>query len=189
MFILNLCYILSRNYKFKEVVQIKLNELKAISDNINLDEYIEFRESIKKEMKHPEWLGDFSKKDLINLINSNSKIFIYYLNKEPVCSIMLIPSDEDAISKFGLKLDYKEVVDYGPSFVNSKYRGYSLQSQMIKALDDYSRTLGYKYADSTIHPDNVYSTNNLIKNNFKYVGTKEFKRGIRNIYIKELDRK
>ena len=57
---------------------------------------------------------------------------------------------------------------------------------MLEYLDKYSYNLGYKYAVGTIHPDNKYSINNLIKDNFKYTSTKEFTRGLRNIYVKEL---
>ena len=165
---------------------MKLNELNCINDNINLDEYIELREKVKQNMEHPEWLGDFSKEDLEEILNNNSKIWIYYLNDEPVCSMMLIPSDEKSLLKFELDLDYKEVVDYGPMFVNPKYVGNGLQFQMLKELDNYCANLGYKYAASTVHPDNIYSSNNLIKDNFELKNTKKFKRGIRNIYLKQL---
>lgn len=165
---------------------MRLNELNCIDDNINLDEYIEFREKVKKNMEHPEWLGDFSKEDLINLLNNSSKIWIYYLNKEPVCSMMLIPSDEKALSKFELDLYYKEVADYGPMFVNPKFVGNGLQYQMLKVMDKYCVNLGYKYVASTIHPDNIYSINNLVKDSFEYKNTKQFKRGMRNIYLKKL---
>lgn len=165
---------------------MKLKELFCISENINVDEYIEFREYVKENMLHPEWLGDFSKEDLENLLSSNSKIWIYYLDKEPVCSMMLIPSSEKSLSKFELDLDYREVADYGPMFVNPKYVGNGLQYQMLKGLDEYCVNNKYKYVASTIHPDNVYSINNLLKDGFECKNTKEFKRGIRNIYLKKL---
>jgi len=165
--------------------KILLKDLKCINKNINIDKYIEFRELVKQNMEYPEWLGDFSKEDLINMLNKDSIIWIYYLNNEPVCSMMLIPSTEKAMKNFELDLDYKEVVDYGPMFVNPKYVGNGLQYQMLKELDDYCLKLGYKYAVGTIHPDNIYSINNLLKDNFKLTGTKEFARGIRNIYLKK----
>ena len=59
--------------------------------------------------------------------------------------------------KFGLDLNYREVVDYGPMFVNPKYVGNKLQYQMLQKIDKYSKMLGYKYAVGTIHPDNKYS--------------------------------
>lgn len=165
---------------------ILLQDLKYVNKDINIEEYIEFRELVKQNMEYPEWLGDFSKDDLINMLNNNCIIWIYYLNNEPICSMMLIPSTEKAIKKFELDLNYKEVVDYGPMFVNPKYVGNGLQYQMLKELDNYCFKLGYKYAVGTIHPDNIYSINNLLKDNFKLIRTKEFTRGIRNIYLKNL---
>lgn len=166
---------------------MKLEELHLVSENIDIDEYIGFRDKVKESMMYPEWLGDLSKNDITAMLNNNSKIWIYYLDKEPVCSMMLIPADVDALKKFNLDLDYKLVADYGPMFVNSKYHGNRLQYQMLKELDNYCNNLGYKYAIGTVHPDNIYSINNLIKDNFVLKGTKDFKRGIRNIYLKELD--
>lgn len=164
---------------------MKLNELACINQNINLDEYIEFREMVKENMEHPEWLGDFSKEDLIHMLNNGSIIWIYYYNTEPVCSMMLIPSTEKSIQKFGFDLDFNDVVDYGPMFVNPKFVGHGLQYQMLQEIDNYSIQLGYKYAAGTIHPDNIYSIRNLIKDEFELTGTKEFTRGLRNIYLKK----
>lgn len=96
--------------------------------------------------------------------------------------MMIIPSSEKNLSKFKFDLCYKEVIDYGPMFVNPKYIGNGLQYQMLKAIDNYCQSLGYKYAITTVHPDNIYSINNLIKDNFEHKNTKELKRGIRNIY-------
>lgn len=161
-----------------------LEDLDCINENINIDNYIVFRDSVKENMCNPEWLGDFSKDDLIYMLNNNSKIWIYYLNDEPVCSMMLIPSNEKVLSKFDLDLNPDDVIEYGPMFVNPKYVGKGLQFQMLKELDKYSLSLGYKYAISTVHPDNVYSINNIIKDEFVNIDEKEFTRGIRNIYLK-----
>ncbi len=165
---------------------MKLEELTCISENIDIDKYIDFREQVKKCMEHPEWLGNFSKEDLIKMLENKSKIWVYYLNNEPVCSMMIIPADEKALLKSELDLNFKEVIDYGPMFVNYKFIGNGLQLQMLKMLDEYCINLGYKYVISTVHPDNIYSINNFVKDNFELVNTKEFKRGIRNIYLKKL---
>lgn len=165
---------------------MNLDSLKCINENIDIDKYIDFRNLVKMNMEYPDWLGDFSKEDLINLLKDNSRIWIYYLKGEPVCSMMLIPSTERTLSKFGVDLDYTEVVDYGPMFVNPKYVGNGLQYQMLRELDLYCMELGYKYAVSTIHPENIYSINNLLKDGFELVGEKRFTRGLRNIYLKKL---
>ena len=164
---------------------MKLNELKCINNNVDLEEYILFREDVKKHMEHPEWLGDFTKEELSEMLSNGSKIWVYYLNNEPVCSMMLIPATQKALDKFEIKLNYKEVADYGPMFVNYKYVGNGLQYQMLVELDNYCMNLGFKHAASTIHPDNFYCINNMLKDNFIYKNTKTFTRGIRNIYLKD----
>lgn len=164
-----------------------LNELKLINENIDIDKYIECRELVKKQMEHPNWLGDFSKEKLIKMLDNGAKIWNYYYNDDFVCSMMLILSDEKSCRDFGLKIDYKKVVDYGPMFVNPKYRGNSLRYQMLQELDKYCKENGYFYAASTIHPDNIYSIRNLEKDNFIKIGIKAFKRGIRNLYLKCFD--
>lgn len=165
---------------------MKLEDLKRIDDNIDLDKYIEYREYVKSNMQHPEWLGDFTKEDLEKLLSSGTKIWIYYLDNDFVCSMMSIPSSEKDMVKFDLNLDYKEVIDYGPMFVNPKYVGNKLQYQMLKYLDEYVKSKDYKTAVGTIHPDNIYSINNLIKDDFILTGSRNFKRGKRNIYVKKL---
>jgi GNAT superfamily N-acetyltransferase len=166
---------------------MKLSEFKQIDENIDLDKYIEFREDVKKSMLHPEWLGDFSKDDLIKLLDTGSKIWIYYDNDKPVCSMMLIPSDEKGLAKFNIDLDYHIVADYGPIFVNPKYQGNGLQYQMLLYLDNYIVEHGYKYAATTVHPDNIYCINNILKDGFEKKGYHEFSRGPRNIYLKEVN--
>ena len=79
--------------------------------------------------------------------------------------MMTIPSSEKNMIKFELDLDYKKVIDYGPMFVNPKYVGNKLQYQMLNELDKYSIDKNYNFVVATIHPDNIYSINNFIKDN------------------------
>lgn len=137
-------------------------------------------------MKCPDWLGDFSKEDLKKLLDNDAKITVLYDNEIPVCSMMFIPSDKKFLEELELDFNTKEVADYGPMFVNKEYVGNGLQYQMPKKLDDYSIKKVCKYVLSTIHPDNKYSSNNFLKDNFKLYKTMKFKRGIREVYLKEL---
>lgn len=165
---------------------MNLKDLRCVNTNIDIAEYIKYRELVKQNMEHPEWLGDFSKEDLIYLLNKGTIIWIYYLGDDFVSSMMLIPSTEKDLKKFEIDLNYNDVVDYGPMFVNPRYVGNGLQYQMLKELDEYSTELGYRYTVGTIHPDNFYSINNLVKDGFELIGTKKFTRGTRNIYLKKL---
>lgn len=123
---------------------------------------------------------------LKELLNSGIKIWIYYLDNNFVCSMITIPSSEKDMIKFELDLHYKEVIDYGHMFVNPKYVGNKLQYQMLKYLDEYVKSNDYRTAIGTIHPDNIHSINNLIKDDFVLTGKRNFKREPRNIYVKKL---
>ncbi len=167
-------------------IMIKLSDLKCINENIDLNIYLDFIDSVKKTMEHPEWLGDFTKEDLEVMLKENTKIYMYYLNDNIVCTMMSIPSTPKALKKFEIDLDHNIVVDYGPMAVGKDYIGNGLQYQMLKELDEISIKDGYEYVAATIHPENIYSIRNLLKDDFKQTGQKEFKRGIRNIYLKKL---
>ena len=108
------------------------------------------------------------------------------------CSIGTIQYSEENVSILESLLQsfseqYGEVIDYGRTFVNCDYIGNSLQYQMLLEANKFALSNGYKFALSTVHPDNFYSINNLLKNNFEYKGEKTLKRGIRNVYLKKLD--
>lgn len=166
-------------------MQIKLENLQCTNENINIDEYITFREFILSQMEHPEWLGVFSKEDFLALLANHSKIWMYYLDEEIVCSMMFIPATEKDIVRFDLENHYKEVANYGPMMVNPKYRGNGLQYQMLQVLDQYAKENNYKYAVATVSLDNSYSIYNIEKDDFQYLKQKEFTRGLRNIYLKK----
>lgn len=164
---------------------MKLKELYCVSNNIDVKEYIKFREKVKRRMEHPDWLGDIGEKGTANLLNKRSKVWIYYLNDEPVCSMMLIRVNKEMLLELDLQYNCKDVVEYGPMFVNPKYVGNGLQYQMLLELDNYCKQLGYKYAVGTIHYGNIYSISNAVKDNFMYIGTKTLHRGMVNIYFKK----
>lgn len=165
--------------------KINIKDL-IVVEKINIDQYIKFREQVKETMNNPEWLGDFTREDIELLLQENSKIWVYYSKEIPICSMMIIPATKKSLIKFELNYKVQEVIDYGPMFVNPNYIGNNLQYQMLRELDEISRKKGYRYAVVTVHPDTMYSIRNLEKDKFKLINTKNFERGTRNIYLKEL---
>lgn len=164
---------------------MNLESLKMV-ENINLDDYINERDLIKINMEYPEWLGDFEKEDLEYELKHGAKIWMFYDDDKFVCSMMIIPSTEKVLKKFDIDYEYTTVIDYGPMFVNPKYVGNGLQLQMLEYEDNYAKNNGYMFSLVTIHPENKYSINNILKDGFEYRCQKELSRGIRNIYIKKL---
>ncbi len=168
-------------------MKIDLNNIKIHQFQVNeIDEYLEFINKVKSTMDYPEWLGDFTKEDLVNLLSNNSYGFFFKYNDTIIATSILIPATKKDIDKFELDLDYTKTMDYGPEAVDKSVQGNGIQSFILKKMDEFSKEKGYKYAISTVHPENIYSIRNMELNGFKFHKEKEFSRGIRNIYYKNV---
>lgn len=153
-------------------------------ENIDIDEYYEYFLKTKSEMKNPDWLGDLEKEDFKQLKSQGSKIWTYFYKNSFVCSYMYIVATQKGINNLGLDYEEKECADCGPMFVKKEYRGNGLQLQMLKKLEDYCMKKGFRYILTTANPDNIYSSNNMVKAGYKRVGFKHLKRGPREIYVR-----
>ena len=74
-----------------------------------------------------------------------------------------------------IKLQVRKPPNNGSCIVNPKYVGNGLQFQMLEELDKLCLKQGYKYVAATIHPENIYSINNLVKDNFINIDKKELR--------------
>lgn len=168
-------------------MKINLNNLICVNENIDIDSYIKFREYIKKHMDKPDWLRELTKDELATMLVKDTKVWIYYIKDEIVCSMLVMKANEETMLKYGLALNQNDTIEYGSMIVNPKYVGNNLQFQMLLELEKYSKNNNFKYAIGAVHPLNVYSINNLLKNDFKQVAFKELERGPRNIYFKKIN--
>lgn len=168
-------------------MKINTDDLKIIViEEEFLDIYTDFIQLIKRGMDYPEYLGDFSRSDLIHILNINGVILMFKYGNIYASSCMLIPARIDDIKKMGLKFDSPKVMSYGPMAVFDDYRGNGIQKYMIKRCDKLSKDLGYKYVVTTVHPDNIASIKSIEASGFSYVGDVEFSRGLRKVYQKSL---
>ena len=84
---------------------MKLSDFKEISDNINLDEYLYLYNYVRDNMDHPEWLGTSAKDEIKEILNNGGKIWMYYDNDIPVCSVFYIPTSNKSLKKHNI--DYE----------------------------------------------------------------------------------
>ncbi len=60
--------------------------------------------------------------------------------------------------------DVIEVINYA---VLENYRGMGLQNKMLSIVEEMLKNTKYKKFVATVHPDNKYSLNNMLKNGYK----------------------
>ena len=44
---------------------MKLSDFKEVSENVDIDEYLYLYNYVRDNMEHPEWLGTFTKDEVI----------------------------------------------------------------------------------------------------------------------------
>lgn len=165
---------------------MKLDDLYLLKDEeIDIDKYFEFYMDVRNNMKHPEWLGVIPKDEVIKILNNGGKLWIYKNDDDIVASIMYIPTKNESLKKHNIDYDASIVGSCGPTMVNQKYVGNGLMMQMLNVLNDYALNNNLEYMETKIHPDNIYSINNFLKEDYELVDSYISSDGPRNVYLKK----
>lgn len=165
---------------------MNFENLKCVEENVDLDQYLELYFYVRENMEHPEWLGTFEKEEIIDILNNDGKIWLYYDDTNLVCSMFYIPAKNNSLKKHNIEFDENIVGSLGPIMVSPDYVGNGYQNKMMNLLDKYCLSIGKKYIFTKAHSDNVYSINNILKNNYKLIHKYENERGPYSAFIKEI---
>ena len=163
---------------------MKLSDFKEISDNINLDEYLYLYNYVRDNMDHPEWLGTFTKDEIKEILNNGGKIWMYYDNDIPVCSVFYIPTSNKSLKKHNIDYDEKITGSLGPIMVRKEYIGNGLQTAMHQVINKYVKSIGKTHMFTKAHSDNIYSIRNILKDGYKIIDKYENERGPMTAFVK-----
>ena len=163
---------------------MKLSDLKEISNNVDLDEYLFLYKHVRDNMEHPEWLGTFTKDEINELLSIGGKIWLYYDGDTPVCSMFYIPVFNKTLRKHNIEYDESVTGSLGPIMVRKEYQGNGLQKAMMEVLDEYVSSIGKNHMFTKAHSDNIYSINNMLKNGYKVCHEYMSDRGPTTAFIK-----
>lgn len=163
-----------------------LEKFKCVSDNVNLDDYLKLYKYVRDNMEHSEWLGVFTRDEIIEILCNGGKIWLYYDNDNLVCSMFYIPIKEKSLLKH--KVSYSEdlVGSLGPIMVSPDYIGHGYQREMFKILDRYCKDTNKSYIFTKVCADNLYSLNNMLSDNYEIVDRYMNERGENVALIKDI---
>lgn len=168
------------------MIKMKLKDLKCISDNVNIDDYLKLYKYVRDNMEHPEWLGTFTKDEVIDILNIGGKIWLYSNDLDLVCSCFYIPASNKSLRKHNIEYDEEVTGSLGPIMVSPDYVGNGLQMEMQKVFNDYCISIGKKYVFTKVHADNIYSIRNILKDGYIETDYYENERGMNKAYIKKI---
>ncbi len=166
-----------------------IENLKCVNENVSLDDYLKLYKYVRDNMEHPEWLGTFTRDEIIEILNVGGKIWLYYDNSNLVCSMFYIPSSKKSLVKHNVNYNEELVGSLGPIMVSPDYVGHGYQIKMMNILDEYCRSINKKYIFTKVCSDNLYSLNNMLKDNYKVVDEYESERRMDTAFIKEINKK
>lgn len=167
-----------------KVISTKLSNLKEVSENINLDEYLFLYKYVRDNMEHPEWLGTFTKEEIEEILSIGGKIWMYYDEDIPVCSIFYIPASNKSLRKHNISYDESITGSLGPVMVRKEYTGNGLQTAMMNILNDYVKSIGKTHMFTKAHSDNIYSIKNILKDGYSVIHEYESDRGPSTAFVK-----
>ena len=127
---------------------------RAVTENIKIKEW--FVPSTKAELElafsHPE------KFPALKVLYKNELIAFSY--------IILNPDESNDIARDLENENLQNCCVYETVFVSPLYRGNGLQSLLISKLTDIAKQNGKDFIVATVHPQNIFSSSNFIKNGY-----------------------
>ena len=158
----------------------------------DIDDIIALQDDVHKNMKNREWYFPYSQCELQNAIHDRKCILLQIDVGSKIAAfavVILAPKDKYRLSKLvNIKSNRNKEAVLETVFVADEYRGYGMQSLLIDIMCHLAALRGATSFWASVHPDNKYSSNNIIKNGFtkKNSGPVPKYDGVRDIYCRNI---
>ncbi len=151
-------------------------------------------ESVWLQLERKDWFAADNKDYTFRMLKEGNGIGYMALDQDNgnVAGIFLVTfpgsSEENLGRDICLAREELEKVAHMESVaILPEYRGRGLQYRLMQTAEEELKNLGFRYLMCTVHPENVYSKNNVVKQGYQVVLTKEKYDGyLRDILLKKL---
>lgn len=143
---------------------------KGTTEDIAL--FLQFLEEIREEMTRKDWLYLDTLESVCNMMSEKKMDFWLAMDGPQVAAVfsVLYPGLEP--ENYGFDLDFSEeelmqVVHMDTAAVHKSYRGMGLQGKMVCMAEKTLSGQGRKILLSTVHPENKFSLNNMLRQGYE----------------------
>ena len=137
----------------------------------DVEALILFLEEVRNGMDHPEWFYLDPPDAVRKYMRSGTMQLWLAMDGDQIAAIFdyLIPQMDDY--NYGYDLDFEQeallrVINMDNSAVHPSYRGLGLQRKMIEIAEEYIRSTGPHILLCTVHPDNRFSLEHVLKQGY-----------------------
>ena len=134
--------------------------------------FVRFLDAVKADMEQDDWLY-LDPPELVSAMMENGIMDLWLaMDKDRVAAVfsVLHPGKESYNYGYDLELpesDLLRVVHMDTSAVHKDYRGMGLQRKMVQTAELELAQQGSKILLCTVHPDNLFSLNNMIQQGYE----------------------
>ncbi len=142
----------------------------TFAQSSDIENILALQNSVVENINIKEWFVPSTKAELELAFSRPQEFVMLKVEREDKLMafsyIILNPDESNDISRDIKALQNKNCCVYETVFVSPECRGYGLQSKLISMLTDIAKQKGKDFIVATVHPDNVYSSSNFIKNGY-----------------------
>lgn len=150
--------------------------------------HLEILKDIPKQFDSP-----YNYKELKKDFDNKSSVFLTFYKDKPIAYSFVYCFKEENEFKRNFK-KYCEIskknIDFTAEFagvgVLKKYRGHGLQDYFLKLRENYLQKINYKFSVISVHPKNIYSLKNILKNNYQLISKGKKDKKVRMYFRKEI---
>lgn len=135
----------------------------------DLDKILKFQKNIIDAMPNKEFFTPLTEHEFVYPIENNGLVYLlYYDNTLIGLFVLTINPEDDILDEYQLD-NSLDVAIFDSVMIDDKYRGNGLQLQGMKLINKGAAKLGVKRIVATIHPNNRYSLDNFLKDEYKII--------------------
>lgn len=151
-------------------------------------------QEVWEKIERKEWFVADQAEYIYHLLNENKGLGYkaIYPDTGEMAGVFLVffpeKGEKNLGRDIGISDEELELVAHMDSVaILPKFRGKKLQYKLMQAAEEELKGRGFRYLMCTVHPENNYSKNNILKQGYEVVMTKEKYGGyLRNILLKQL---
>lgn len=144
-----------------------------------------FQESIIENMERKEFFQMLNEEEFLYPINDNGKVYLLY-DEDILIGFFVISVAPPMKMAGDYEFDISDIAVFDAVMIKEEYRGSGLQRQAMEIAYDYAKDKGLKALVATVHPENFYSLNNCVIEDYKIIRKKNVHGGERLIVYKEI---
>ncbi len=156
----------------------------------DIDEILALQDKVHSAMAKKEWFANTSRTELESAFERKYPAVAVESSKKTVAFAYLILSPDNSQSlcqyaDFDIKPYFGNDCVLDTVFVDPDYVGYGIQSLLIDFLTNLAFENGKTSVWATVHPDNIFSSQNFIKCGFVKANSKPVEKhgGLRDVFF------